>query len=97
MGSILVRRLHSLPLDELKGRIERIARDAEQRHHVAWHWCAWTLEVLPPPGLAAGARGSVHLSDRDVRVEVHLPLTLRPVRRAVEARLVSGLEALLAA
>lgn len=94
---IIVRRSHSLPLAVLRGRIEHAIRAAEQRHHVAWRWSDGALEVFPPPGLARGARGRLEVSDRDVRVEVHLPLTLRPARRVVEARLASGLDALLRA
>lgn len=97
MGAILVTLRHSLPVAELRGRIEHAIRAAEERHHVAWRWNEGALEVFPPPGLARGARGRLFMSDRDVSVEVHLPLTLRPARRVVEARLARGLEDLLRA
>jgi len=97
VGAIVVKRSHCLSVAELRGRIEHAIRAAEKRHHVAWRWIEGALEVLPPPGLARGARGRLLLSDRDVSVEVHLPFSLRPARRAVEARLASGLEDLLRA
>lgn len=95
MPTILVRKTHSLPAAEVRGRLERAARSAQQRHQLRWRWEAGALEVAAPPGVAQGASGRVLVGDGDVRVEVHLPLMLRAARGLVETRLVRGLDELL--
>jgi putative polyhydroxyalkanoate system protein len=95
MSTIFVHRTHQLPIAEVRGRVEHAARRAEQRHKVTWRWRENALEVLPPPGVARGARGRVLVGESAVRVEIDLPLLLRPARSMVEAKLNSGLEKLL--
>ncbi|MBI5534718.1 MAG: polyhydroxyalkanoic acid system family protein [Deltaproteobacteria bacterium] len=97
MPLIQLQRLHRLPVAEVRGRLERAARNAQQRHRLSWHWQGNALEVMPPPGVARGARGRVVVGECDVRVEVDLPLVLRPARGMVETRLQRKLDDLLAA
>jgi hypothetical protein len=92
---LLVRRAHTLSRAEVLGRLERAARLAQERHHVAWCWRNNTLEVWPPPGLAQGARGRVFVGDSDLSVELVLPLRFGPARCAIESRLASKLDDLL--
>ncbi|MBI5531626.1 MAG: polyhydroxyalkanoic acid system family protein [Deltaproteobacteria bacterium] len=84
---LLVRRPHALPMAELRRRLERAARLAQERHHVAWRWQDGALEVYPPPGMAAGARGRVMVGESDLRIELHLPLRFGPARSAIESRI----------
>lgn len=95
MARILVRKTHVLEVAEVRGRLERLAVSAQQRHRVRWRWESDALEVLPPPGMGQGARGRVVVGERDVRVEVELPLSLSPARGLVERRVVKGLDDLL--
>ena len=95
MATILLLRSHRLPVSEVRGRLERAARSAEQRHSLSWRWTDNAMEVTPPPGFARGARGRVVVSEADVRVEVDLPLSLRPARGLVESRLRRKLDDLL--
>lgn len=92
---LLIRRPHALPIAELRGRLERAARRAQERHRVAWRWHDEAMEVYPPPGVAAGARGRLLVGERDVRVELHLPIVFSPARASIETRLVHKLDELL--
>jgi putative polyhydroxyalkanoate system protein len=94
---LLVRRSHALPIAELRGRLERAALLAQERHRVAWRWRGDGLEVLPPPGIAAGARGLVTVGERDLRVELHLPILYTPARAAIEHRITRKLDEMLQA
>jgi putative polyhydroxyalkanoate system protein len=95
MATIQVRRSHRLTLGEARGRLERAARSAQQRHSISWEWRGDALEVRPPPGVARGASGRVVVAEGSVHVQVELPLLLRPVRSVLEARVATRLEALL--
>ena len=97
MSPLLVRRPHTLPMAEVRGRLERAARLAQERHHVAWRWRDGALEVYPPPGMAIGARGRVLVGESDLRIELHLPIRYSPARFAIESRLASKLDDLLRA
>ena len=94
---LFVRRPHALTMSEVRGRLERAARLAQERHHVAWRWVDNELEVLPPPGVATGARGLVQVGERDLRVELHLPILYAPARAAIESRLTRKLDEMLSA
>jgi hypothetical protein len=91
----LISHRHALTVEEVRGRLERAAQAAKQRHNVSWRWEAHTLEVLPPAGIAEGARGRIEVRDHAVQVEVHIPLRFVPVRGNIANRLVHELEALL--
>jgi hypothetical protein len=82
---------------EVRGRLEREARRAEARHRVAWRWRDQEMEVFAPPGIAAGARGRVLVGERDLRIELHLPIVFGPARSSIETRLVHELDELLRA
>ncbi len=92
---LLVYFRHALPVAEVRGRLERAAQAAEQRHHVSWRWAHDVLEVLPPAGIARGARGRVLVRDDEVRVEVLVPLSFLPMRQKIQTRLSQALEDLL--
>jgi putative polyhydroxyalkanoate system protein len=97
MSTIRIRRPHVLPSEHLRRTAESLARRIEQRHAVRWRWDGDAIELHAPPGPARGARGRVTVGDGDVVIEIHLPLSLFPLKGLVERRIVAKLDELLGA
>lgn len=95
MATILIRRPHALPMVEVRKRAEHLARRIEQRLKVSWGWDGNRMHLTAPDGAGRGARGEVHVHDREVRIQVTLPLVLAPMKRVLEGRLHQKLDALL--
>jgi hypothetical protein len=55
-----------------------------------------SLAPLPKP-LAGGTHGRVTIDDAEVRIEIHLPLALTPVRAAVARQVAAKLDVILGA
>ena len=69
---------------------------AAEKYRLVWRWVDDVLEVLPPPGIAEGARGRLVLLEGAARAEVVLPGAYRFVSGKVASRLERELDALLA-
>jgi putative polyhydroxyalkanoate system protein len=95
MSTIRIQRAHRQTLSAMRRTAEAIARRIALRHDVRWSWQGDSMELVAPPGLAAGARGRVTLSDADVAIEIHLPLALSPARGMVERKLTAKLDVIL--
>ncbi len=96
MLPIRVHQSHDLPLSEARIRVERAACRAANRYRLVWRWVDDVLEVLPPPGIARGARGRLELAEGVAVALVELPGAYRFVRGRVRSRLARELGALLA-
>lgn len=97
MSTIRIHRRHELSPSAVRHKAESVARRIEQRHDVRWRWEGDSLELSAPTGLASGTHGRVTIGQRDVAIELHLSLALRPVRRLVERELAAKLEEFLGA
>jgi putative polyhydroxyalkanoate system protein len=86
MSTIDVRRTHTLPREEARRRAEELARTTQQRFDLEWHWEGDRIVFEARRGAAKGTRGSVDVSERDVRVQIDLPLMLRVMKSAVESK-----------
>jgi putative polyhydroxyalkanoate system protein len=95
MSTIRIQRAHRLTLCAMRHTVETIARGIEERHAVRWRWHGDSMELVAPPGIAAGARGRVTIDDADVAIEVSLPLALSAARGMVERRLTAKLDVIL--
>lgn len=95
MSTISIQRRHVLPHEQVRRSAEQLARRIEQRLSVQWAWEGDCLTLTAPPGPARGARGKVHVRERDVHIEIHLPIALRPVKGLVESKLHSKLDDIL--
>jgi hypothetical protein len=84
-----------LSVGEARVRIERAVALAEEKYRVVWRWVDGVLEVLPPPGVAVGARGRLVLTDGAAHAEVELPGPYRLVRSRVATRIAEELGELL--
>jgi Putative polyhydroxyalkanoic acid system protein (PHA_gran_rgn) len=87
---------HRLTVGEARRRIEQAASLAADKYRLVCRWVGDVLEVLPPPGVAAGARGRLVLLDGVAHAEVVLPGPYRFVSGKVATRLARELDELLA-
>jgi putative polyhydroxyalkanoate system protein len=86
MSTIDVRRSHALPKEEARKRAEELARAMQQRFELEWHWEGDRILFEAPRGAAKGTRGSVDVTESEVRVQIDLPLLLRVMKAKVEAK-----------
>ena len=60
-----------------------------------WRWEGDRIVFDAPRGAAKGTRGSVDVSDNDVRVQIDLPMLLRMLKGTVESKVNEKLAQLL--
>ena len=95
MATIDVVRSHSLPKEEARTRAETFAKAMQQKLDLEWHWQGDRILFEAPRGAAKGSKGSVLVTDKDVRVEIDLPILLRMLKSAVESKVNEKLAQLL--
>jgi len=95
MATIDVRRTHALPKSEAKERAESLAKSMQQKLDLDWHWDGDRILFDAPRGAAKGTKGSVDVTDTDVRVQIDLPLLMRMLKGTVEAKVNEKLAQLL--
>lgn len=86
MSTIDVRREHTLPKEEARKRAEELAQSMKQRFDLEWHWQGDRILFEAPRGAAKGTRGTVDVSEKEVRVQIDLPLFLRVMKTKVESK-----------
>jgi putative polyhydroxyalkanoate system protein len=95
MSTIDVRRAHALPKEEAKKRAEDLANSMKQKFELEWHWDGDRIAFDAPRGAAKGTRGSVDVSDKEVRVQIDLPFLLRILKGSIESKVNDKLNQLL--
>jgi putative polyhydroxyalkanoate system protein len=95
MATIDVCRSHALPKEEAKKRAEDLAKSMQQKFDLDWRWEGDRIVFDAPRGAAKGTRGSVEVSDADVRVQIDLPMLLRMLKGKVESKVSEKLAELL--
>jgi putative polyhydroxyalkanoate system protein len=86
MATIDVRRNHTLSKEEARKRAEALATSMQNRFDLDWRWEGDRILFEAPRGAAKGTKGSVDVSDREVRVQIDLPLLLRVMKGTVESK-----------
>jgi putative polyhydroxyalkanoate system protein len=86
MSTIDISRSHTLSRDEARKRAEDFARTMQTRFDLSWSWDGDRIVFEAPRGAAKGTRGSVDVSDKDVRVQIDLPFLLRMLKSTVESK-----------
>ncbi len=86
MATIDVRRNHTLSKEEARKRAEALATSMQNRFNLDWRWEGDRILFEAPRGAAKGTKGSVDVSDREVRVQIDLPLLLRVMKGTVESK-----------
>jgi putative polyhydroxyalkanoate system protein len=95
MATIDVRRNHALSKDEAKRRAEELAKTMKQKLDLEWRWEGDRIVFEAPRGTAKGTKGTVDVTDQDVRVQIELPLLLRMLKGTVESKVSEKLSQLL--
>lgn len=95
MATIDVRRTHVLPKDEAKKRAEDLARTMQQKMDLDWRWDGDRIVFEAARGAAKGTKGSVDVTEREVRVQIDLPMLLRMLKGTVESKVNEKLSQLL--
>ncbi len=86
MSTIDISRSHTLSRDEARRRAEEFAKTMQARFDLSWSWDGDRIVFEAPRGAAKGTRGSVDVSDKDVRVQIDLPFLLRMLKSTVESK-----------
>jgi putative polyhydroxyalkanoate system protein len=86
MATIDVHRTHTLSKDEAKRRAEDLAKAMQQKLDLEWRWEGDRILFEAPRGAAKGTKGSVQVTEKDVRVQIDLPLLLRMLKGTVESK-----------
>jgi putative polyhydroxyalkanoate system protein len=86
MATIDVVRTHTLTKDEAKKRAEDLAASMKQKLDLDWHWDGDRIVFEAPRGAAKGTKGTVSVSDTEVRVQIELPLLMRMLKGTVESK-----------
>lgn len=95
MSTIDITRAHALSQEEAKKRAEEFAKSMQERFELAWQWNGDVINFDAPRGAAKGTKGSVTVSDKNVRVLIELPMLLRMLKGTIEAKVHEKLEKLL--
>jgi putative polyhydroxyalkanoate system protein len=95
MSTIDITREHSLTKDDAKKRAEELAKSLESKFSLQWRWEGDAIRFDAPSGAAKGTKGEVHVSDKDVRVQIDLPFLLKMLKGTVEAKVHEKLKQLL--
>ncbi|MBA3367954.1 MAG: polyhydroxyalkanoic acid system family protein [Geodermatophilaceae bacterium] len=91
MASVDITRQHDLGVAEAKQRAQPMLDDLKSSFGVSGAWEGDQFVITQP------AKGSLDVTDTTVRVQVDLPLFLRPMKGVVEAKVNESLDEALAA
>jgi putative polyhydroxyalkanoate system protein len=91
MAVIRIKRTHRLPRADLRGQIETLAREIEEKLQARCRWDGDTAHFS-----RSGASGSIKLDDEEIAVEIALGLALTPLRSRVERTVNERLDQMLA-
>jgi len=91
MASVDITREHDLGVAEAKKRAEPMLEDLRSSFGVSGTWEGDQFVITEP------AKGSLDVTDTTVRVQVDLPLFLRPMKGLVESKINESLDQALAA
>jgi putative polyhydroxyalkanoate system protein len=80
MAHIDERRKHSKGKDKAREAAEEIAQDIGQKIGAKYRWEGDDLRFE-----RSGAKGSIHVDEGEVRVQVELGLLLRPLKGKIES------------
>jgi putative polyhydroxyalkanoate system protein len=86
MATIDIKRTHNLGIETAKQKAEDLANGMKEKLGIAWKWDGNNIKFDAPSGMAKGASGQVTVEATSLRVEIDLPVLLRPMKGAVESK-----------
>lgn len=87
MATIDIERPHGMTEQAARARAEQLARRLEAKRGVRWFWEGATMRLDAPQGPAKGVKGKVRVDEKNVRIELDLPILLRAMKGVVESML----------
>ena len=81
MATIDVRRAHTIGKDKARAAAESVAERLRDKIQISYQWAGDDLRFE-----RTGARGAIHVTDREVHVEIDLSLVLRPMKGKIEGK-----------
>ena len=83
MAKLTIEQAHSLPLDEVKKRLEQIATRLSEKYGIEANWTSDREASLKRTGVT----GKITLSEKSVSVLLDLSFALLPVKGKIEERI----------
>lgn len=94
MATIEMEKPHNIGKDGARQKAEELADRMKEKLGIEWAWAGDAIRFEAKGGAAKGAKGKVEVSDTKIRVEVDLPLMLRPLKGMVEGKIKEKLDTL---
>lgn len=91
MANIHIKQAHQLSQDEVKQRVERIAKDLQKKLSVDCHWKGDCLQFKRP-----GATGAIKLGKGFIEVKIKLGVLLTPMKAKIESSIKDNIHTYLA-
>jgi len=79
MATIHIKQAHKLSQEDAKQRVERIAKDLQEKLSVDYHWKDDLLQFK-----RSGASGNIRLGNGFVEVKIKLGMLLAPMKGRIE-------------
>jgi putative polyhydroxyalkanoate system protein len=89
MAEIQLVRPFSVPVTEAKARVQKTADELAAEYHLKSEWQGNTLHFD-----RTGLHGQIEVSGREIRLDVHLSLLLRPLKTKLVSRIENKFERL---
>ncbi|MEM1030236.1 MAG: polyhydroxyalkanoic acid system family protein [Myxococcota bacterium] len=86
MASIDIKRSHNLGKETAKQKAEELANDMQGKMGIDWRWEGDDIRFKADSGAAKGVKGTVSVSDDEVRVAIDLPLLLKAMKGTISGR-----------
>lgn len=94
MATIEMEKPHNIGKEGARKKAEELADRMKEKIGIEWAWAGDAIKFEAKSGAAKGAKGRVCVTDAIIRVEVDLPLMLRPLKGMVESRIKEKLDTL---
>ena len=91
MADIEVRRAHSLSLEEARKVAQQLADQLKDQFQLDSEWHGNTLKFN-----RSGVKGHVHVSDKDVALEISLGLMLKAFKGKIQSEVTKNMEKMFA-
>jgi len=95
MATIEIRRSHSMPVADLKRKINEMSGSLDANYAVKSRWQGDEM-ILEGSGMSRGVKGRITFDASSVLIEIDLPLLLRAMKGQVETSVTRKLDKLLA-
>jgi putative polyhydroxyalkanoate system protein len=95
MATIDIRRAHALATEDARRRVEGLAAAVSAAYQLDWRWRDDQILFEASRGPANGLRGSIDVTEKEIRVQADLPFLLRLARARIDSEINAKLDAAL--